>query len=143
MKNFLVKYVFGFITALIASVGDTIAENANLFVNIVKDIGLALIDGNPDNKAQLKAIIKKYRPQLIELLFGLLREEAEEHLAAKGASLGEMEKQMILAQPEIMALTRNEYTKENPNFQTMLETVLTEKKVREYPYLVGLTVPIV
>jgi len=50
---------------------------------------------------------------------------------------------MILAQPEIMALTRNEYTKENPNFQTMLETVLTEKKSTEYPYLVGLTVPIV
>lgn len=118
---------------------DKLNYNFMILFTICKKIILALVDKDPNNIEQIKLIFEEHGDELMEFLFKFLSDRLLAKLA-KNVNLSETNKQLAMAQPEMMRLTYE--NAESSDFSEVLANVLLEKK-SEYPNLANLTNPTV
>jgi len=133
------QLVFNFAENIAKQFLDKMNYNFMIMFTICKEVILALVDKDPDNVKQIKAIFEKHGDELIEFLFHFLSDRLKAKLA-NNIHLSEAEKELALTQPELMKLTYD--NAESSDFKDVLANVILEKK-SEYPNLANLTNPTV
>ena len=136
-----------FWTNLIFKSAETIAKqflegftyNYMILFTVAKKLILVLVDKDPNNGAQVKAIFDEHGDDLVKLLFQIFGDRLASKFA-KNVNISKEEKEMALAQLEAMQLTYD--NAESSDFSNVLATAILEKK-SEYPNLANLANPIV
>lgn len=141
--NFFQSIWVGFIFEAAEKIAKQFLDKLNydfmILFTICKKIILALVDKDPNNIEQIKLIFEEHGDDLMDFLFKFLSDRLLAKLA-KNVNLSETNKQLAMAQPEMMRLTYE--NAEHSDFSEVLANTLLEKK-SQYPNLSNLTNPTV
>ncbi|WP_338813649.1 hypothetical protein V9L05_19955 [Bernardetia sp. Wsw4-3y2] len=138
-KAFWTNFIFSSAEKIAEQFLDKFKYDYMILFTVAKKLILALVDKDPNNGAQVQAIFEEHGDDLVKLLFQIFGDRLAAKFA-KNTHLSEEEKQMALAQKEVMQLTYD--NAESSDFSNVLATALLEKK-SEYPNLHNLTNPTV
>ncbi|WP_291727502.1 hypothetical protein [Bernardetia sp.] len=139
MKNNFIKRAFTlWILPLLLDIKEraTQTDTFSLMSRVVMEGAMAMTDKDPNNGKQIKTIMRKYRPEFLEVFFGEWADEIEDFI--KERELSEAEATELRAQIEVAKVYRKELLaskNEKPNFDKAIE--LAEKST-EYPTLAAL-----